>query len=150
MLPAYTVYWWLVQVNEGYPMAAPTSTVLQATKRATRYWPLYTQVLTAVRAAYASQSDSTATGVSKSTAKDPLDDINSLPGDCGLWPSGILCGKASRCHCALSLMSHTAASTSADWLLVSYAASDDLDWHVFLLKPVASAHADRMTQKARS
>ena len=29
-----------MQVNEGYPMAAPTSTVLQGTKRATRYWPL--------------------------------------------------------------------------------------------------------------
>ncbi|KAL0052511.1 hypothetical protein WJX82_003263 [Trebouxia sp. C0006] len=68
------------QVNEGYPMAAPTSTVLQGTKRATRYWPLYTQVLTAVTAAYSTQSQSSAAGVSKAATKDPLDDINSLPG----------------------------------------------------------------------
>lgn len=64
------------QVNEGYPMAAPTSTVLQGTKRATRYWPLYTQVLTAAKAAYSSSE----AGLSKAATKDPLDDINSLPG----------------------------------------------------------------------
>lgn len=69
-----------VQVNEGYPMAAPTSTVLQATKRATRYWPLYSQVQAAVTAAFASQA-----GASTAVPKDPLDDINSLPGmDCPL------------------------------------------------------------------
>ena len=65
-----------MQVNEGYPMAAPTSTVLQGTKRATRYWPLYTQVLTAAKAAYSSSE----AGLSKAATKDPLDDINSLPG----------------------------------------------------------------------
>lgn len=64
-----------MQVNEGYPMAAPTSTVLQATKRATRYWPLYTQVQAAVTAAFTSQA-----GASTAVQKDPLDDINSLPG----------------------------------------------------------------------
>lgn len=63
------------QVNEGYPMAAPTSTVLQATKRATRYRPLYSQVLAAVTAALQSQS-----GALTAATKDPLDDINSLPG----------------------------------------------------------------------
>ena len=56
-------------------MAAPTSTVLQATKRATRYWPLYTQVQAAVTAAFTSQA-----GASTAVQKDPLDDINSLPG----------------------------------------------------------------------
>ena len=64
-----------MQVNEGYPMAAPTSTVLQATKRATRYWPLYTQVQAAVTAAFATQA-----GASSAVQKDPLNDINSLPG----------------------------------------------------------------------
>lgn len=56
-------------------MAAPTSTVLQATKRATRYWPLYSQVQAAVKAAFTSQA-----GASTAVQKDPLDDINSLPG----------------------------------------------------------------------
>lgn len=63
------------QVNEGYPMAAPASTVLQATKRATRYWPLYNQVQAAVTAAFESQA-----GASTAVPQDPLDDINSLPG----------------------------------------------------------------------
>lgn len=71
---------WLVQVNEGYPMAAPTSTVLQATKRATRYWPIYNQVLAAVTAAYSSEAESSGTATFKLGTKDPLDDINSLPG----------------------------------------------------------------------
>ncbi len=88
---------WAVQVNEGYPMAAPTSTVLQATKRATRYWPLYHQVLAAVTAAYSRESEALATGFSKAAVRDPLDDINSLPGAhaaacCLLWP----------CHCSES------------------------------------------------
>ena len=66
-----------MQVNEGYPMAAPASTVLQATKRATRYWPLYSQVQAAVTAAFNSQA-----GASTAVPQDPLDDINSLPGGC--------------------------------------------------------------------
>ena len=56
-------------------MAAPTSTVLQATKRATRYWPLYSQVQAAVTAVFSSQP-----GAHTAATKDPLDDINSLPG----------------------------------------------------------------------
>lgn len=64
-----------MQVNEGYPMAAPTSTVLQATKRATRYWPLYSQVQSAVTAAFNSSA-----GAATAVQRDPLDDLNSLPG----------------------------------------------------------------------
>ena len=64
-----------VQVNEGYPMAAPTSTVLQGSKRATRYWPLYTQLQAAVTPALHSHPQGL-----PAAAKDPLNDINSLPG----------------------------------------------------------------------
>lgn len=64
-----------VQVNEGYPMAAPNSAVLQATKRATRYWPLYSQVQAAVTAAFTSSA-----GAATAVQKDLLDDLNSLPG----------------------------------------------------------------------
>lgn len=63
-------------------MAAPASTVLQATKRATRYWPLSSQVQAAVTAAYTAQA-----GAPTAAPQDPLDDINSLPGG---WESAIL------------------------------------------------------------
>ena len=75
-----------VQVNEGYPMAAPTSTVLQATKRAMRYWPLHNQLITAVSAALTSSPDAAASP--KSASHDPLSDINSLPGECTTYYSG--------------------------------------------------------------
>lgn len=53
-------------------MAAPTSAVLQATKRASRYWPLHHQLQTAVRAAYSSDA--------LPSSQDPLADLNSMPG----------------------------------------------------------------------
>ena len=61
-----------MQVNEGFPMAAPTSAVLQATKRASRYWPLYHQLQTAVTAAYGADATT--------PSKDPLADLNCMPG----------------------------------------------------------------------
>ena len=54
-------------------MAAPTSVVLQATKRASRYWPLYSLTQNAVSAAYSSNASQTA-------GADPLADLNSMPG----------------------------------------------------------------------
>lgn len=54
-------------------MAAPTSVVLQATKRASRYWPLCSQVQSAVTACYSSEQAETA-------GTDPLADLNSMPG----------------------------------------------------------------------
>lgn len=75
-------------------MAAPASTVLQATKRATRYWPLYNQVQAAVTAAFESQA-----GASTAVPQDPLDDINSLPGGAVILSqqSQLLLGVCKRC-----------------------------------------------------